>query len=316
MAILVLGAGIIGLTTAITLRRQGHDVEIWAKAISPGTTSDVAAAFWYPYAAMPVDAVTRWASISFDDFADQSLIRESGIKSSTVSKFFETTVEPPAWRAAVKDYEEFEVSDKPGYLSGFRFSTWIIDMSRYMPYLKTLWKELGGRVAFKPVESFNDIPETYSIIINCTGIGARTLVKDDSLVPARGRVVMMAPFENQPDNILIDAGDALFGMIVPRTHDIVLGGTYEENEDDRSIDDKAIKAIIARCAKLCPPLAHKKREVLGSACGVRPVRSTVRLEAEKISDNRTIIHNYGHGGAGVTLAWGCAGDVAEILANL
>ena len=127
---------------------------------------------------------------------------------------------------------------------------------------------------------------------------------------------MMAPFDNQPDNILIDAGDTLFGMIVPRTHDIVLGGTYEENEEDRSTDDNAIKAIIARCAKLCPALADKKREVLGSACGLRPVRSVVRLEAEKISDKRTIIHNYGHGGAGVTLAWGCAGDVAEILAKL
>jgi len=316
VAILVLGAGIIGLTTAITLRRQGHDVEIWAKAISPGTTSDVAAAFWYPYAALPVEAVSRWASISFDDFADQSLIREAGIKASTVSKFFETTVDPPAWRSAVKDYEEFDVTDKPGYLSGFRFTTWTIDMSRYMPYLKTVWKEMGGRVAFKPVESFDEIPEKYSIIINCTGIGARALAMDNALVAARGRVVMMAAFDNQPENILLDAGDTLFGMIVPRTHDLVLGGTYEENEEDRSTDDSAIKAIIARCAKLCPELANKKREVLGSACGLRPVRSAVRLEAEKISDKRTIIHNYGHGGAGVTLAWGCAGDVAQLISQI
>jgi len=313
--ILVLGAGVIGLTTAINLRQEGHNVDIWAKAISPGTTSDVAAAFWYPYAAFPVEAVSRWAQESFGNFAQLAKTPEAGISPTTVNKFFQSEVDTPKWRDAVRDYEEFVTHDHPGYRSGFKFATWTIDMTRYMPYLKNTWKELGGRVSFKPLESFDEVPESYSLIINCTGLGARELANDNALIAARGRVVMMKPFKNQPREILLDAGDETFAMIVPRANDIVLGGTYEENEEDRANDEKAVEAIIARCSKLCPELAAKKREIIGSACGLRPVRSAVRLQLEKISKSRTIIHNYGHGGAGVTLAWGCAQDVAKLVAK-
>jgi D-amino-acid oxidase len=316
MEILVLGAGVIGLTTAIQLRRLGHDVEVWAKAISPGTTSDVAAAFWYPYAAFPIDAVSRWAKDSFAVLGEQAKITETGIVASTVSKYFEADVEPPKWKGAVSQYEEFIAEGKPGYRSAFKFSTWIVDMTIYMPYLKSLWKEIGGRVAFRPLNNFDEIPDRYSLIVNCTGLGARELVGDKALIAARGRVVRIAKFDNQPEGILLDAGDELFGMIVPRKDDVVLGGTYEENEEDRSTDDKQVEAILARCKRLCPELSRKRIEVLGTACGLRPVRSTVRLELEEVPNGRKIIHNYGHGGAGVTLAWGCAQDVAALVAKL
>jgi D-amino-acid oxidase len=316
MQILVLGAGVIGLTTAIQLRREGHEVDVWAKAISPGTTSDVAAAFWYPYAAYPIESVTRWAKASFDIFAEMAKIAKVGIIASTITKYFENEVEAPQWRDAVGDYEEFAVVDKPGYRAGFRFSTWIVDMTCYMPYLKGVWKDTGGRVAYKPLESFDQIPAQYSLIINCTGLGARQLAPDNALIAARGRVVRIRKFENQPKGILLDGGDEIFGMVVPRINDIVLGGTYEENQEDIGNDEVAVNAIIARCSRLCPELAGRKDEVLGSDCGLRPVRPTVRLEMEKISNNRTIIHNYGHGGAGVTLSWGCAQNVAALVANL
>jgi D-amino-acid oxidase len=129
-------------------------------------------------------------------------------------------------------------------------------------------------------------------------------------------VVRIPKFDNQPQGILLDGGNEIFGMVVPRIDDIVLGGTYEENQEDRSTDDVAVNAIIARCRRLCPELAKQKPEVLGSACGLRPVRSEVRLEMERLSSGRTIIHNYGHGGAGVTLAWGCAQDVAKLVEQL
>jgi len=313
MQVLVLGAGVIGLTTAIHLRRQGHEVALWAKAISPGTTSDVAAAFWYPYAAYPADAVARWAKQSYGVFAELSETAETGIVATSINKYFKGPVEEPAWREAVIDYEEFKPRDRTDYLSAFRFSTWIIDMTRYMPYLKQVWKDLGGRVAFQPVVRFDDVPAQYKLIVNCTGFGARELTGDMDLIAARGRVVRMKKFNSQPQGILLDAGHELFGMIVPRADDIVLGGTYEENQEDCSIDEKANKAIIARCAQLWPALGGKNRKVLGSACGLRPVRSVVRLELERISQERSIIHNYGHGGAGVTLSWGCAGDVAALV---
>jgi D-amino-acid oxidase len=54
-------------------------------------------------------------------------------------------------------------------------------------------------------------------------------------------------------------------------------------------------------------------EIVGVAVGLRPVRSAVRLEAETIAPNCLLLHNYGHGGAGVTLSWGCAAEVVRLI---
>jgi len=49
--------------------------------------------------------------------------------------------------------------------------------------------------------------------------------------------------------------------------------------------------------------------------GLRPSRKEVRLEIESLSSGRWAIHNYGHGGAGVTLSWGCADEVTRIVSS-
>ena len=54
-------------------------------------------------------------------------------------------------------------------------------------------------------------------------------------------------------------------------------------------------------------------EVLSVRVGLRPLRPTVRLEREVLADGSPVIHNYGHGGAGYTLSWGCAQDVLKLV---
>jgi hypothetical protein len=83
----------------------------------------------------------------------------------------------------------------------------------------------------------------------------------------------------------------------------VLGGSSEANLEDRTPDPALTRAIIDRCAVLEPRLADAR--VLSVAVGLRPARTPLRLEAET-RDGGLVIHNYGHGGAGVTLSWGCA----------
>src|SRR5439155_13946509 len=94
--------------------------------------------------------------------------------------------------------------------------------------------------------------------------------------------------------------------VVPRERDDVLGGTAQEGVEDPTPDAATTEAIRARCAALVP--AVRDAPVLSVAVGLRPVRPAVRLEAEG-----RVVHCYGHGGAGVTLAWGCAGEVAALL---
>jgi D-amino-acid oxidase len=122
----------------------------------------------------------------------------------------------------------------------------------------------------------------------------------------RGQVVRVAA----PDveEWLLDQSDPeRLVYVVPRERDVVLGGTAQAGAEDRAPDPATTAAIRARCAALVPAL--QDAPVLGVAVGLRPERpAAVRLEAEG-----RVVHCYGHGGAGVTLAWGCAVEVAALL---
>lgn len=98
--------------------------------------------------------------------------------------------------------------------------------------------------------------------------------------------------------------------IIPRLSSVVLGGTADENVEDMNVDVEAAASIRDRCIQLVPELAGAKP--LADRVGIRPCRSTVRLELEWVQGCR-VVHNYGHGGSGVTLSWGCAADVVALL---
>jgi D-amino-acid oxidase len=102
---------------------------------------------------------------------------------------------------------------------------------------------------------------------------------------------------------------------------VVLGGT--EIPGDGSLDPRPATAqrILADCAAVDPRLGTAR--ILEHLVGLRPARPRVRLEAETgdghgtgDSAGRLVIHNYGHGGGGVTLSWGCAREAARLVASL
>jgi D-amino-acid oxidase len=96
---------------------------------------------------------------------------------------------------------------------------------------------------------------------------------------------------------------------IPRTKDCVVGGTNHLS-DDCTVDPSATAGIVAECSRV---LGIEKPEVLGERVGLRPFRrSGVRVERTQLHDGRPLIHNYGHGGSGFTLSWGCAEAVAAL----
>jgi D-amino-acid oxidase len=98
---------------------------------------------------------------------------------------------------------------------------------------------------------------------------------------------------------------------IPRTNDCVFGGTNEVR-DNLAVDPAATARIINECSHV---LKIDNPQVLSERVGLRPFRkSGVRLERDQLPDGRMVIHDYGHGGSGFTLSWGCAQRVLKLAA--
>ena len=280
----LLGAGVSGLTTGVVLTEAGHEVTIVASEIA-NTTSAAAAAIWLPYhiAAENVDA---WALRTRDVLT--------------------TLADDPSTGVSLIDFDVFD-EPRPRCIEsecvaidggGYRVRVPLTDTTRYLPYLCERFARAGGRVEVRTVTDVDSLEG--DVVVNCTGFGARDLFDDRELQPGHG-IAVVAP-RPPIDYAIVTARDAESLMyVIPRTNDCILGG-YDSPIPP---GDAEVAAIVARCRAAVPELSG---EILAVRRGIRPVRPAVRLER-----SGRVIHNYGHGGAGFTVSWGCAEEVLKLL---
>jgi D-amino-acid oxidase len=148
-------------------------------------------------------------------------------------------------------------------------------------------------------------------VVNCTGIAAHDLADDQDLYPIRGQLVVLAN-PGITDFFSEDTGDSPDLLcIYPHGDTVVLGGTAEPHHWRLDPDTRTADAIVLRCAAITPRLATAP--VIAHRVGLRPTRPTIRLDEQPHRTGTRIIHSYGHGGAGVSLSWGCAYETAVRL---
>jgi D-amino-acid oxidase len=306
----VVGAGVIGLSVAIRLQQAGLTVHVVARELPLDTTSGVAAAIWYPYRAYPQAEVLRWGRQAFGVFERMAASPESGVRMGATKELFRDPVPDPWWRAAVADLRRCRPAELPdGYRDGLVFTTPVVEMPIYLAGLWRRFESAGGVVEQRTVESLADAAAAAHVVVNCAGLGARELVGDATVTPIRGQVVRV---ENPGlEQVVLDEYGEDVTYIVPRSGDCVLGGTADEGETGLEPDPETASAILRRCIRLEPRIGGAS--VLGHRVGLRPGRPTVRLDREDLVDGTPCVHCYGHGGAGVTLSWGCAADVAALV---
>ncbi|MFC8393252.1 MULTISPECIES: FAD-dependent oxidoreductase [unclassified Streptomyces] len=309
--VLVIGGGVVGLTTAVVLAERGVRVRLWTRDPVGRTTSAVAGALWWPYRIEPVASVRAWALRSLEVYEELAARPEvTGVRMAE-GVLGETGLdEVGAWAAArlpglrVATAEEYPVG------SGVWARLPLIDMPVHLAWLRERFLAAGGAVETRTVA---DLAEAgAAVVVNCTGLGARELVPDRSVRPVRGQLVVVENPGVRTWTVSTGA-DGSMAYLFPQPGRLVLGGTAEEDAWSLEPDPEVAEAIVRRCAVLCPAVAGAR--VLEHRVGLRPARDAVRLERVALPGGRALVHNYGHGGAGVTVAWGCAEEAAVLAAR-
>jgi D-amino-acid oxidase len=324
-AVAIIGGGVSGLTCGVLLAERGYRAAIFAKETGQQTTSAAAAAVWYPYDVEPSDKVTAWALETYHLLVDLGSKPGSGVSMIELRQFSRAgKIQIPDWAiplgARLLPPFSGGLGESPGvpqskfppaFKSGCALNVPLMDTTIYLDYLASRFLTTGGSItANVSFEKLEDVSDEFALVINCAGIGARELVHDVDLEPHRGQVAIVPKVAGLSCAVVCD--DAPLMYAIPRTNDCVFGGTNELS-DDRNIDPAVTSRIVAECSRV---LNIGNPVVLAGRAGLRPFRkSGVRLERDRLHDGRTVIHNYGHGGAGFTLSWGCAREILQFASS-
>jgi len=308
--VLVVGAGVSGLTTALRLIEAGLTVRVIAADPPGATTSAVAGASWGP------DLVDdprgeAWSDISLKMFEQLADDPASGVRIRLGRHAAQCPVQVPGWAGRLPGFRRCGPDDLPaGYVDGYWLSVPLIDMPRYLGYLLDRLVGLGVTPQARTVTSFAEVAGEAGTVVNCTGLASRRLVPDAALTPTRGQLVLVANPGVSTFFIEVDDEGPELTYLFPHADYVVLGGTFGPGDENLTASPATAEAIIRRCAVVEPTL--RDAEVLGHRVGLRPSRAAVCLGRGAV-DGVPLIHNYGHGGAGITLSWGCADAVLALI---
>jgi glycine/D-amino acid oxidase-like deaminating enzyme len=244
----VLGAGIMGLSTARLVQEAGFPVTIYAAALPPDTTSNIAGGQFHPYAVFDPDVVTPEFKAQFTRALDYSWRRfQIMVGDDYGIRWLPTYVErdspeaqllatfPPINRQLTPAEHPFP------WQTTLRYDTMYIETGRYLRQMIRDVQIAGGKIEVRKFATPADIaalPET--LVFNCTGLGSRHLIGDDDLRPARGQLAILEP---QPEVQYAVTGSP--GYMFPRPDGIILGGTFELDQWDPTPDPATIQRIIA-----------------------------------------------------------------------
>ncbi|KAK9891818.1 hypothetical protein WA026_016616 [Henosepilachna vigintioctopunctata] len=328
LRICVLGSGVIGLTTAIELKKEFRNasIDIIADAFYNGITSFAAAGLFLPMESNSGGSVERtrlWIRDSYNHWDSIRLLPESEEAGVRQLSGHILLSEPPkmGWNKLMQNLvpefrsvTEEELRQCQGnWRYGNYCTTLQVDPTRYLKWSFNKVKNSDIRIIQKKITDFSQLLEgNYDVVVNCTGIGAKVLCDDKTLFALRGQVSLVkAPWVK---NFLYGEIDT---YIIPTFDNVILGGCRHFESYNLAPNLYDALSMREKCENMIPSL--KNATLVEHRVGLRPFRLVTRVEQEYKScsgKNMKIVHNYGHGGSGVTLAPGTSLNAVQLVKDI
>ncbi|MFL6846301.1 MAG: FAD-dependent oxidoreductase [Allosphingosinicella sp.] len=244
----VIGAGVMGLTTARLVQEAGLPVTLYTEALTPQTTSNIAGGQISPFGHYDEGAVTPEWRAQFAAAMDYSWRRFQIMVGDDYGIRWLPTYQqrasggPPRPNPYHPGACELMPSEHPFPFDHLLvYNTMYVEVGRFLRELTRDVQIAGGRIEvrrFATPAEIAALPER--LVFNCTGLGARELFGDQELHPVRGQLAILLP---QPEVRYAYQGEA--GYMFPRADGILLGGTFEPDEWDATPQPAAIERIVA-----------------------------------------------------------------------
>ena len=317
--IVVAGGGIVGLTTAYCLASEGWRTAIrYVKRRNPSSLA--ACALFLPYfGTSDSPDAAKWFGLSWKHFEEISSDPSSGVKPIRMLEMFREGKPPPTLLESLTSVRSYRCPDLPGdFTHVWDFQTWMIDVPVYMPYLHGLCVNAGVVISEQMCNSATIDEPGVAAVVDCCGHWSASEFGVTAVRPVRGQTVILP----KSDLDFALGGDEF--VLAPRGDGTLFGSLWQEGDTLGSVRPSDTRSLLAELELWCqaPLLSqlniHRSvNEVVRSFAGVRPCREDgMFVTREECLDNRgPVIHNTGHGGSGVSLAWGTACEVLALLSE-
>lgn len=249
----ILGCGAVGLASARLMQDHGWDVTIYARDLPPNTTSNIAGGQWSPTSVYDEEYLTPAFEAQFESAMRhayryfQNLVGPKygvrWISNYTISN------SPPSGETFTDKYADMypqlmnlSPGEHPFDAQHVRhYNTMLIEPAVYLPAMMQDYYGAGGDIVIREFMDTSDVLSLEEpVIINCTGLGSRTLFNDNELIPIKGQLTFLLP--QSEVNYIIIGNDGRY--MFPRSDGILLGGTFERNEWSLTPDPVATRRIV------------------------------------------------------------------------
>lgn len=329
-SVCIIGGGVVGLTCADVLS-DDFEVTVVAEQIGLTSASIVATAIWHVYLVDNTDLATlKWAQETLEKLMEiQQTEPEAGVSLIRgVELFRKSAPHLPTWAEIPPYFELLSDQEVARFISmdppdnarvlpirwGYRIEAPAASMEAYLPWLLARIQAKGVRCVERRLPSLEHASEYGSLVVNCSGYGARKLTPESGISPVKGQYLVYVADDGAPVEYYGDDDHPVeTSYVIPRSGEVIIGGTEEYDEEDLDFS-RTDSELLDRVEPFEPWVARLRgREPLRRVVGLRPFRPTgVRLELTEPPGATPVIHNFGHGGSGFSLSWGCANAVAEL----